>query len=89
MKKDLKLFGFSASIEVIVVLLLVGILIGSTFLCFCVSAKEAYENMGADLTYLMGSGVKDSQDDPKKYADLSKFLPQKPSGYSDRPYYWY
>jgi hypothetical protein len=89
MRKDLKLFGFSASIEVIVVLLLAGILIGSTFLCFCVSAKEAYENMGADLTYLMGNGVKDSWDDSKKYDELSTILPKNPSGYSERPYYWY
>lgn len=83
MKKDIELFGIKTRIEIIVLLLFVGVLIGSTILCFCVTSKEGF----ADIKYRMGEGVEDSYDNSDDYS--KKYTTKRRTDFYERKYYWY
>jgi hypothetical protein len=60
---EFNLFGFKTRIEVIVACLLLGSFIGTSLFCSCVSMpklKESFENIGANLGYVMGNDIDNS-----------------------------
>jgi hypothetical protein len=83
MRKEIELFGIKTRIEIIILLLFVGILIGSTILCFCVKSKEGF----ADIKYRMGETVEGSYDNPDDFS--TNYPTKRRTNFSERKYYWY
>lgn len=84
MKKEIELFGIKTRIEIIVLLLFVGLLIGSTILCFCVVSKEGFGY--ADIKYRMGEEVEGSYDNPDNFVD--RYPTKRQTNFYERKYYW-
>jgi hypothetical protein len=63
-KMQLELLGFKFRVEVVILCLIVGAILGCHVFCSCVkvSAKEGMQVMGAVLNYTMGEGVANSWD---------------------------
>ena len=61
---EFKLFGLNLRLEVVVLLLIVGAILGSHLLCSCsrVSVAEGMTLLGASLDYKTGEGVRGSWD---------------------------
>lgn len=84
---EIKVFGMRCRVELIVLSMVVGALLGGHLLCSCVtvSAKDVKEGMhnmlgSADISYKMGNGVKSSWENksPESNAqDLSTHMGPK------------
>jgi len=63
-KMQLEILGFKCRVEVVIVCLIVGVILGCHVFCSCVkvSIKEGLQVMGAALNYTMGDGVANSWD---------------------------
>ena len=59
---DLKIFGYSCRLEIIIVCLVVGFVLGSHLFCSCsrIGMKEGMEVMGAAINWTMGEDVVNS-----------------------------
>ena len=61
---EIKVFGFKARVEVIVISVVIGMLLCSHLICGCVT-QEGMEVAGSAIGYKMNLGVHNEQYDPK------------------------
>lgn len=59
---EYKLLGLTFRLEVVVLCVIIGMIIGSTMICSCskVSVKEGLETIGANVDYVLGSDIASS-----------------------------
>ena len=63
-KMHIELFGLKLRVDVLVISMLIGAIMGCHLLCSCtrISAKEGMQMIGAAVDYTMGTGVQGSWD---------------------------
>ena len=59
---ELKIFGFSCRLEIIIISMIVGIILGAHLLCSCsrIGLQEGMAIMGASVDYVMGEDTANS-----------------------------
>lgn len=62
---ELKLFGFKVRLEIVILLIILGMVMGSTLLCSCAKVDSVKEGM-AVLDYKMGEGVQTSWENEQR-----------------------
>ena len=88
---QVKIFGMSCRVEIIVISIIVGMILGAHVLCSCVTpqakqkAKEGFANAlgSAPLNYKMGKGVISSYD-TRKLPSIA--MPPSPNRPTNRPF---
>ena len=71
-----KLFGHSCRLELLILALVIGWIMGAYLLCSCstVSMKEGLNMLGSNLDYRMGNGVKPSWEKDNKDYNYNKWF---------------
>lgn len=61
---EIKILGMKVRVELLILLLIVGMIMGSHLFCSCsrITMKEGMSIMGSELSYKMGEGIKGSYD---------------------------